>query len=63
MFLLQSVSASELLDRARKGLVTVLDVRPPKEFAPARSTFPSTSSSRAWANCPYGAARGCRSSP
>ena len=25
--------ARELLDRARRGLVTVLDVRPPEEFA------------------------------
>ena len=30
---LEPVPASELADRARKGLVTVLDVRPPEEFA------------------------------
>jgi rhodanese-related sulfurtransferase len=30
---LEPVSAEELLRRARKGLVTVLDVRPPEEFA------------------------------
>jgi rhodanese-related sulfurtransferase/DNA-binding transcriptional ArsR family regulator len=30
---LEPVPAKELLERARKGLVTVLDVRPPKEFA------------------------------
>ncbi|HEU0201514.1 MAG TPA: metalloregulator ArsR/SmtB family transcription factor [Burkholderiaceae bacterium] len=29
---LEPVPARELLDRARKGLVTVLDVRPPEEF-------------------------------
>lgn len=29
----EPVSAAELVDRARKGLVTVLDVRPPEEFA------------------------------
>jgi rhodanese-related sulfurtransferase/DNA-binding transcriptional ArsR family regulator len=29
----EPVPAAELLDRARKGLVTVLDVRPPEEFA------------------------------
>jgi rhodanese-related sulfurtransferase/DNA-binding transcriptional ArsR family regulator len=29
----QPIGATELLDRARKGLVTVLDVRPPEEFA------------------------------
>jgi rhodanese-related sulfurtransferase/DNA-binding transcriptional ArsR family regulator len=29
---LEAVSAQELLIRARKGLVTVLDVRPPQEF-------------------------------
>jgi rhodanese-related sulfurtransferase/DNA-binding transcriptional ArsR family regulator len=30
---LEPVQADELLDRARRGLVTVLDVRPPEEFA------------------------------
>ncbi len=30
---LEPVPAKELLDRARRGLVTVLDVRPPEEFA------------------------------
>jgi rhodanese-related sulfurtransferase len=30
---LEPVTADELLDRARKGLITVLDVRPPEEFA------------------------------
>lgn len=30
---LEPVPAAELLDRARRGLVTVLDVRPPEEFA------------------------------
>ena len=30
---LEPVPAKELLERARKGLVTVLDVRPPEEFA------------------------------
>jgi len=30
---LEPVPAKELLDRARKGLVTVLDVRPPEEYA------------------------------
>jgi rhodanese-related sulfurtransferase len=30
---LEPVPAREALDRARKGLVTVLDVRPPEEFA------------------------------
>src|SRR5512145_124992 len=30
---LEPVLAPELLERARKGLVTVLDVRPPEEFA------------------------------
>ena len=30
---LEPVPAVELLERARKGLVTVLDVRPPEEFA------------------------------
>ena len=29
---MEPVPAKELLDRARKGLVTVLDVRPPEEF-------------------------------
>ena len=29
----EPVPAAELLDRVRKGLVTVLDVRPPEEFA------------------------------
>lgn len=29
----EPVPATELLDRARRGLVTVLDVRPPEEFA------------------------------
>jgi rhodanese-related sulfurtransferase/DNA-binding transcriptional ArsR family regulator len=29
----EPVPAAELLDRARRGLVTVLDVRPPEEFA------------------------------
>jgi rhodanese-related sulfurtransferase/predicted transcriptional regulator len=30
---MEPVRARELLDRARKGLVTVLDVRPPEEYA------------------------------
>jgi rhodanese-related sulfurtransferase len=30
---LEPIAAEELLERARKGLVTVLDVRPPDEFA------------------------------
>lgn len=30
---LEPVPASELLERARRGLVTVLDVRPPEEYA------------------------------
>ena len=30
---LEPVPAKELLERARKGLVTVLDVRPPEEYA------------------------------
>ncbi|MFO1315917.1 MAG: metalloregulator ArsR/SmtB family transcription factor [Burkholderiales bacterium] len=30
---LEPVPATDLLERARKGLVTVLDVRPPEEFA------------------------------
>jgi ArsR family transcriptional regulator len=30
---LEPVRARDVLDRARKGLVTVLDVRPPEEFA------------------------------
>ena len=30
---LEPIPATELLDRARKGLVTVLDVRPPEEYA------------------------------
>ena len=30
---LEPVPARELLDRAKRGLVTVLDVRPPEEFA------------------------------
>jgi rhodanese-related sulfurtransferase/DNA-binding transcriptional ArsR family regulator len=30
---MEPVPAKELLDRVRKGLVTVLDVRPPEEFA------------------------------
>jgi rhodanese-related sulfurtransferase len=30
---LEAVPAKELLERVRKGLVTVLDVRPPEEFA------------------------------
>lgn len=30
---LEAVPAKEVLDRARKGLVTVLDVRPPEEYA------------------------------
>ncbi|HEB56860.1 MAG TPA: metalloregulator ArsR/SmtB family transcription factor [Gammaproteobacteria bacterium] len=30
---LEAVPAQELLDRAREGLVTVLDVRPPEEYA------------------------------
>lgn len=30
---LEAIPAKELLERARKGLVTVLDVRPPEEFA------------------------------
>ena len=29
----EPVPAAELLDRARRGLVTILDVRPPQEFA------------------------------
>jgi DNA-binding transcriptional ArsR family regulator len=32
---LEPVPAKELLERARKGLVTVLDVRPPEEFVAA----------------------------
>jgi rhodanese-related sulfurtransferase/DNA-binding transcriptional ArsR family regulator len=32
---LEPVPAKELLERARRGLVTVLDVRPPEEFAAA----------------------------
>ncbi|RPI47348.1 MAG: ArsR family transcriptional regulator [Betaproteobacteria bacterium] len=32
---MEPVPARELLERARKGLVTVLDVRPPEEFAAA----------------------------
>lgn len=30
---MEAVPAADLLERARKGLVTVLDVRPPEEFA------------------------------
>jgi rhodanese-related sulfurtransferase len=30
---LEPVPAADLLERAKKGLVTVLDVRPPEEFA------------------------------
>lgn len=30
---LEAIPAKELLERARKGIVTVLDVRPPEEFA------------------------------
>ena len=30
---MEPVPATELLERARKGLVTVLDVRPPEEYA------------------------------
>ncbi len=30
---LEAIPANELLDRARKGLVTVIDVRPPEEYA------------------------------
>jgi rhodanese-related sulfurtransferase len=30
---LEPVPANELLDRARDGLVTVIDVRPPEEYA------------------------------
>src|SRR5204863_1123340 len=30
---MEPVPAAELLERARKGLVVVLDVRPPEEFA------------------------------
>jgi rhodanese-related sulfurtransferase/DNA-binding transcriptional ArsR family regulator len=30
---MEAVPASDLLERAKKGLVTVLDVRPPEEFA------------------------------
>lgn len=30
---LEPIPAAELLDRARRGLVTVLDVRPPREYA------------------------------
>lgn len=30
---LEAVPAKEVLERARKGLVTILDVRPPEEFA------------------------------
>jgi rhodanese-related sulfurtransferase len=30
---LEAVPAKEVLERARKGLVTVLDVRPPEEYA------------------------------
>lgn len=30
---LEPVPADELLERARRGLVTVLDVRPPEEYA------------------------------
>ena len=30
---LEPVPAKEVLDRARKGLVTILDVRPPEEYA------------------------------
>jgi rhodanese-related sulfurtransferase len=32
---LEAVPAKEVLERARKGLVTVLDVRPPEEYAAA----------------------------
>lgn len=32
---LEPVPANELLDRARQGLVTVIDVRPPEEYAQA----------------------------
>lgn len=40
---LEAIAAKELLERARKRLVTVLDVRPPEELAaaicPARYTL------------------------
>lgn len=32
---LEPVPARELLERARKGLVTILDARPPEESPPA----------------------------
>lgn len=35
---LEPVPASELLDRARNGLVTVIDVRPPEEYAQGHIT-------------------------
>ena len=35
---LEPVPATELLDRARDGLVTVIDVRPPEEFAQGHIT-------------------------
>ena len=52
---LEPVPAKELLDRARKGLVTVLDVGHRKSTRPAicraRSTYPSTNSRNACASC------------
>lgn len=54
----EPIGATELLDRANKGLVTVLDVRPPEEFAqghlPGALNIPMEELSRKLRNLPKG---------
>ena len=53
---LEPVLAAELLERAKKGLVTVLDVRPPEEFAaghvPGAVNIPMQDCRNGWPSCP-----------
>ena len=55
---LEPVPAGQLLERARKGLVTVLDVRPPEEFAaghlPGAVNIPIAELKRRLAELPKG---------
>ena len=55
---LEPVPAKELMQRARKGLVTVLDVRPPEEYAaghiPGAINVPLADLRRRWRELPRG---------
>ena len=56
---LEPIAIGELLSRAKRGLVTVLDVRPPEEFAaghlPGAVNIPIESWKAACRNCPSSA--------